>query len=150
VSELSLQLGDWSTLGAEAYALRRSVFVIEQSVPPELEQDEFDALSLHAVLRDEAGGVAAEVLATGRLLPDGHIGRVAVRADCRGRGLGQQLMRGLIEAARARGHAEVVLHAQCSAQGFYAALGFEVCSEVFMEAGIAHCAMRLRLAAQSA
>ncbi|GAB4058874.1 GNAT family N-acetyltransferase [Uliginosibacterium sediminicola] len=144
MSELSLQLGDWATLGAEAYALRRAVFVIEQGVPPELEQDEFDILSLHAVLRDEAG----TVLATGRLLPDGHIGRVAVRADCRGRGLGQQLMRGLIEAARARGHAEVVLHAQCSAEGFYAALGFEVCSEVFMEAGIAHCAMRYALQVQ--
>jgi predicted GNAT family N-acyltransferase len=137
---VSIRLGCWSDLGTEAYAIRHEVFVVGQGVPVELEHDENDATALHVLLID---GIP---IATGRLLPDGHIGRVAVLEAHRGQGHGRRLMQVLIEQARARGHAELILHAQTNAQAFYADLGFEQMGRVFMEAGIPHIGMRMRLA----
>ena len=78
-----IELGDWTTLGDAARIVRSEVFLQEQKVPVELEWDEMDAISLHAIARDAAG----QVCGTGRLLPDGHIGRMAEigRASCRER-----------------------------------------------------------------
>ncbi|MDB5887488.1 MAG: family N-acetyltransferase [Rhodocyclales bacterium] len=137
----ALRLGSWDELGEQAYRLRHSVFVEEQGVPVELEHDEHDATALHVLLLDDEG----MALATGRLLSDGHIGRVAVLAQQRGQGHGRRVMRALIEEAARRGHAFVILHAQTDAQAFYASLGFEPVGEVFMEAGIPHVGMRLKL-----
>jgi len=144
-----VRLGSWAELQALAAPLRTAVFVEEQRVPAELEWDEADALSVHAVLPD-ADGTAAAV---GRLLPvlaagpDAgfcHIGRMAVRRDLRGRGLGARVLDALIGQSRRRGDAGVLLHAQCSAQGFYAGRGFLARGDRFDEAGIAHIEMVLR------
>ncbi len=62
-------------------AVRRKVFIEEQRVPEALEWDDADAVSLHVL----AVGQDGEPLGTGRLLPDGHIGRMAVIAPWRGR-----------------------------------------------------------------
>lgn len=132
-----LELADWPAAQALVMPLRLAVFVVEQGVPAEMEMDEFDPLSLHAVLRNEAG----EVVATGRLLPDGHIGRMAVRRDARGRGLGRRVLLALLAQARAAGMARLVLHAQITAQGFYSGHGFVPEGPVFQEAGIAHVRM---------
>ena len=51
----------------------------------------------------------------------------------------------LVEAARARGDREVMLHAQSSAVGFYLRAGFAPQGAPFQEAGIAHQAMTLTL-----
>jgi predicted GNAT family N-acyltransferase len=66
---------------------------------------------------------------------------MAVRAEHRGQGLGRQVLLGLIEVARRRGDRLVLLHAQTSAQGFYAREGFVTQGEVFDEAGIEHIEM---------
>jgi predicted GNAT family N-acyltransferase len=79
------------------------------------------------------------------LLPDGHFGRWAVLKAWRGRGIGGLMLARLIEAARRRGHREVVLSAQVHAAGFYRAHGFVEAGEEYMEAGIAHRAMRRSL-----
>ena len=129
--------GSWEQLGAAARVIRHEVFVVEQQVPIELELDDFDALSLHALATD--GDVA---LGTGRLLPDGHIGRMAVRRQARGAGIGSLLLRALMRQARQRGDPAVVLHAQLSAVGFYRRHGYVAEGEVFMDAGIEHIAMR--------
>ena len=81
-------------------------------------------------------------VATGRLLPDGHIGRMAVLKASRGQGIGKALLRALVEAARRRGDREVALSAQVHAVGFYRAEGFQSEGPVYEEAGIAHQAMR--------
>ncbi|MDB5802205.1 MAG: putative acetyltransferase [Rhodocyclales bacterium] len=135
-----LRLGSWDELGAEAYSLRHAVFVLEQGVPVELEHDEHDATALHVLLFDDLGNV----LATGRLLADGHIGRVAVLAAHRHRGYGTRIMQALIAEAGRRGHTCLLIHAQTNAQGFYAALGFEPLGQIFMEAGIPHVGMQLK------
>jgi predicted GNAT family N-acyltransferase len=80
----ALRLADWDSLREHARAVRYAVFVVEQRVPVELEWDEMDAVSWHAVAYDAAGNP----IGTGRLLPDGHIGRMAVLKSSRGSGVG--------------------------------------------------------------
>jgi predicted GNAT family N-acyltransferase len=136
-----IELGEWSALRERAEAVRRRVFVDEQGVPEELELDGFDPTCLHALALD-AGG---DVLGTGRLLPDGHIGRMAVLALARGRGVGAALLQALVEQARARGDREVVLSAQMHAVDFYARYGFVAEGGVYVDAGIPHRLMRRAL-----
>ncbi|MCS6945945.1 MAG: GNAT family N-acetyltransferase [Sutterellaceae bacterium] len=140
-ADVRIELGDWPRLRAEAEQIRFEVFVREQKVPAEIEIDADDPRSLHALARD-AGGRA---VGTGRLLPDGRIGRMAVRAEARGHGVGSAILQALIEAARQRGVREVVLHAQQHAVAFYTRHGFVAEGEPFEEAGIAHQLMRRRL-----
>jgi predicted GNAT family N-acyltransferase len=130
-------VGDWSRLRDDASAIRHAVFVVEQKVPAEIELDEFDAVCVHAVAYDRNG----QLLGTGRLLPDGHIGRMAVHRHARGTGVGARLLQALVEAGRAAGHAKLVLNAQMHARGFYEGQGFVVEGEPFMEAGIPHVVM---------
>lgn len=133
--------GDWDSLREDAQKVRIEVFVIEQNVPVELEWDEGDEVSTHAVAYDEQ----AQPVATGRLLPDGHIGRMAVSQSLRGKGIGKQVLVALLEHARQDGHQELVLHAQTHAVPFYEQQGFIVEGEEFIEADMPHRLMRLRL-----
>jgi len=137
---MKLRSGRWSEARAHVLPLRIAVFVEEQGVPLEMEEDEDDPHSLHAWLADDDG----RVIATGRLLPDGHIGRMAVDSKCRGQGFGTLILNHLIDTARCRGLQRLVLHAQTSAQRFYDRLGFVPEGDVFMEAGIPHQLMSRR------
>jgi predicted GNAT family N-acyltransferase len=114
--------------------VRRIVFIDEQRVPENLEWDEVDPACVHAIAESAAGAA----IGCGRLLPDGHVGRMAVLAPWRGRGVGDALLTRLVEAARERGHARVILNAQVQAMPFYARHGFAPQGEAFEEAGIAH------------
>jgi len=131
-----ITLATWETLRDDALIIRREVFVAEQSGPAEDEPDALDPASLHAVAYHQGIPVG-----TGRLLPDGRIGRMAVRRQARGTGIGGQLLQALITQARALGHRSVALHAQLHACGFYAAHGFHRRGAPFMEAGIEHILM---------
>ena len=136
----TIELARWGAAKAEAQRIRFAVFVEEQGVPADIELDEWDAQSLHALAFH--GNLA---VGTGRLLPDGHIGRMAVLKEWRGRGVGAALLQRLIRAARERGDAQVVLSAQVHALGFYRAHGFISQGDVYEEAGIPHQEMRLAL-----
>ena len=131
----------WHAHRAELQAIRRAVFVEEQRVPEELEWDEIDAQCQH-VLAFSPDGIP---IGTGRLLPDGHIGRMAVLKGWRGRGVGCATLRFLIGLAREKSLGAVRLHAQTHALGFYARHGFTDIGDEFMEAGIPHRAMVLQL-----
>ena len=132
-----LRLANWAAARSRVMPLRLQVFVEEQGVPLEMEEDADDPVSLHAIAEDGDG----VVIGTGRLLPDGHIGRVAVAARLRGRGVGARILTALMAEAARRGQRRALLHAQVAAEGFYARLGFERTGDVFMEAGIAHTIM---------
>ena len=138
---VQLHLGAWRDLQTLASPLRTEVFVDEQKVPPEMEWDEDDDTALHCVAVNRMG----MALATGRLLQHApgvsRIGRMAVKRNMRGSALGRRVLQALMDAARARGDARVVLHAQCSAQAFYQRAGFAPHGSVFEEAGIAHIEM---------
>ena len=126
---------------AEVAALRTRVFVTEQGVPPEIEQDAADATAVHVLSRDGSG----RVVATGRLLVHGRtagIGRMAADAAVRGRGHGAAVLAELHREAVRRGVVEVELHAQLSARGFYERAGYAAVGEEYEEAGIAHITMR--------
>lgn len=134
---LRIELMSWEEARALAAPVRFAVFVEEQRVPPEIELDEMDPLSLHVLaFQDE------QAIGTARLLPDGHVGRMAVLEAWRGRGIGGRMLARLIDEARLRGHREVVLAAQVHAAGFYRAHGFVEQGEEYLEAGIAHRQMR--------
>ncbi|CAM4198579.1 GNAT family N-acetyltransferase [Bordetella tumbae] len=134
---IRIVLGTWDRLRDDAYLVRHEVFVVEQAVPVEVELDDDDSLSVHAV----AYGPDNVPVATGRLLPDGHIGRMAVRKSARGTGVGGQVLDALITQGHGDGHRMLLLHAQTHARGFYEAHGFTAEGEEFIEAGIAHVAM---------
>lgn len=133
-----ITLGDWPTQRADSENIRHEVFIIEQRVPVELEWDEMDASSLHAVATDETG----QAIGTARLLPDGHIGRMAVKLANRRTGVGSAMLAALMQEAEKRGHKAVMLSAQIQAQAFYERVGFVCESEEFMDAGIPHIHMR--------
>jgi predicted GNAT family N-acyltransferase len=132
-----LRIVDWPAAQALAMPVRTAVFVAEQGVPWELEHDEFDAVSRHALAW--CGG---DVVGTGRLLPDGHVGRMAVLAGHRGRGIGSAILRALLTEAHALGMHRIELHAQLAAVDFYRRHGFQAQDERFLEAGIVHVLMR--------
>lgn len=138
---VEVRTGDWNTLGRDAARLRTAVFVREQGIPADVEADALDASARHAVLYNRLG----QPVATGRLLQQapgvGRIGRMAVDRSVRGAQWGRVLLAALVEAARARGDAQVQLHAQCSAQGFYERAGFTVAGAPYEEAGLAHVLM---------
>lgn len=141
--------GRWSDLGADAGAVRAKVFIEEQGIPKEMEWDEDDNIAVHAVAYNRMG----MAVATGRLLQHapgvGRIGRMAVLRVLRGSSLGKDILLDLMAASRARGDTEVMLHAQTSAQGFYARLGFVPRGPVFDEVGIPHQEMFATLTAAS-
>ena len=82
---------------------------------------------------------------TGRMKPDGHIGRMAVLKDCRGQGIGSAILTALLDIARQQQWSEVYLHAQVAAIPFYVKHGFTANGEQFMDAGIPHQSMVRRL-----
>ena len=134
IVEFGVEAGSWNELASQARQVRDAVFVGEQKVPREIEWDEHDAVSRHVIARDSDGGA----IGTGRLLPDDHIGRMAVLADWRGKGVGRALLERLLEEARLQGHDHLALHAQTQASGFYRRFGFVEEGPEFMEAGIPH------------
>jgi predicted GNAT family N-acyltransferase len=141
VSEVAASVAgpaDWPGI----VALRTRVFVDEQGVPPEIEQD---AAAVHGVASDAAG----VVVATGRLLlrDDGTaaIGRMATDASARGRGYGAAVLGVLQDEARRLGAREVELHAQVTARAFYERAGYRAVGAEYDEAGIRHVTMRRSL-----
>lgn len=123
----------------EVVALRHDVFVVGQRVPLDIEQDGLDPDAWHVVAE-----LGPDIVGTLRVLPEGdtaHIGRVAVRADQRRRGLAARMMLAALDEARARGFARALLHSQSYIAELYEKLGFVVQGEPFEEAGIEHVTM---------
>lgn len=137
---VSVISASWEQFSQRLMKVRTAVFVDEQGVSPDLEHDSFDKTSFHILLSKDKLDIA-----TGRLLQDGHIGRVCVLKEFRGLGLGQMLMEALIQEAARRNMEQVVLSSQVHALAFYEKLGFEVVSDEYLEAGIPHKEMKLTL-----
>jgi predicted GNAT family N-acyltransferase len=129
-----------SDLGRLALNLRRRVFVDEQHVPIEIERDEYDAGATHVVAVAEGNvvGVARIVF-----LPEhAKIGRVAVEAAHRGRGIARAMMDFSMALIRARGESRVYLTSQLDKVGLYEKFGFVAFGEEYTEGGIPHRRMK--------
>ncbi len=136
-----VELTDWVRAQPIATPIRHAVFVEEQGVPVDLEIDALDPLSVHALAYDDAG----TAVGTGRLLPDGHIGRMAVVKGARQMGVGSALLTALMHEARRRGHEQAVLSAQTHAVSFYQRHGYAVVSDEYLDCDIPHDDMRCEL-----
>ena len=140
VSDIIIKLVETEEDMEAAVGIRFRVFVDEQSVPPEIELDEYDALATHAIALLD--GLA---IGTGRAIVEGgsaRIGRMAVDRPHRRGGVGGLILRFLEDEAKAQGATEIVLHAQDYVKAFYASHGYTEHGETFMEAGILHVEMR--------
>lgn len=140
---VTVSVCDWNDPAQQAAlrTVRGEVFQREQGVPEEMEWDDLDAVAVHVLARDTFGNA----IGCGRLLPDGHIGRVAVLRHWRGKGVGTEIMQVLIAVARERSHDQLHLNAQTQAVPFYERLGFRAEGEEFLDAGIPHRHMHRRL-----
>jgi predicted GNAT family N-acyltransferase len=140
---------------AACFMLRMLVFVEEQNVPPEEELDAYDVTALHFLARVTSGlpDDPTGVIGTARLVEKGEgigkVGRVAIAAEQRGKGVGAQLMRFIEQIAHERGFSHLVLDAQVDAIPFYEKLGYIAEGDIFLDAGIEHRTMSKSLAPRS-
>ena len=145
LASYTVETGTWADLGRDAAQVREEVFVHEQNIPLDMEWDSADQTALHAVAFNGLG----QAVGTARLLANtettAKVGRMAVKRALRGLGIGQDLLQVLLGSAKQRGQLEVVLHAQCSALGFYERAGFMQRGETFDEVDIPHIEMFMAL-----
>lgn len=132
---------DWAAHAPAISSIRRQVFVVQQHVAEYEEWDAADLNAVHVLALDEK----RDAVGTGRLDGSGKVGRVAVLSAHRGCGVGAGIMLTLLDAARANGTLRPYLNAQVQAERFYRALGFAPVGATFMEAGISHVRMELKL-----
>jgi predicted GNAT family N-acyltransferase len=128
---------EWSSNRERLQQIRQNVFTDEQQVPRELDLDGLDDDAIHFIALNEAG----QALGTARLLATGQIGRMAVLAEQRRRGIGRKLLEAAVAEATNVGLARVFLHAQRHAEDFYRKSGFLPVGPEFLEAGIPHIEM---------
>lgn len=142
MTEFTVREVEWADAQQAIREIREAVFVHEQGVPLELEWDGLDAQCVQLLAVDAAG----TPIGTARMLPGGHIGRMSVLKPWRRRGVGSAMLGKLLAVARARHIERVVLNAQTRVVDFYAAHGFAVEGDEFLEAGIPHLCMSRQLA----
>lgn len=140
-SKFAVRIAQWSRDRDALQQIRKQVFVLEQHVPEHLEWDELDDRCTH-VLAETTDGVA---VGTARMLPDGHIGRMAVLQPWRHCGIGRTMLKTLIQQALCSGLDSVNLNAQTTAIVFYEKAGFTSYGDEFLDAGIPHRRMRRQL-----
>ena len=135
---IRVETGGWTALGANVGTLITDVFTHEQGIALELVNNAADFAAIHAV----AYNGLRQAVATGRLTRRDNsvsqIGRLAVCRTLRGSGVGTQVLQALVAIARQRGDAEVMLHAQRSAERFYQRAGFKSRGVYFEESGLPH------------
>lgn len=134
---VTVRTADWACDQEAIRAVRQAVFVVEQGIPATLEWDGTDGSCVH-VLACTPAGLA---VATGRLAPEGRIGRMAVLPAWRCQGVGRAVLACLLRLAASRGLSDVFLHAQRDAAGFYSRQGFRQNGAPFVVAGIEHVRM---------
>ena len=117
----------------EIRSIRNNVFTIEQQIDEDVDFDGQDCDAVHVLVSYQGRHVG-----TGRMLADGHIGRLAVLKEFRGQGLGAKAVRALVKEAKSRGMDRVYLGFQTHAIGFYEKLGFSAYGEPYVEANIEH------------
>jgi predicted GNAT family N-acyltransferase len=137
---IDIQVVDWHQKQDILKSIRKSVFIVEQHVPKDLEWDGQDDDCTHFL-----ASVNATPVATARLTEKGQIGRMAVLREYRGTGIGSRLLAAVIEQARQSGFKQVFLHAQVNVIGFYEKSGFSAEGDIFIDAGIEHRTMRLSI-----
>jgi predicted GNAT family N-acyltransferase len=137
----TVSLVSWHDAEPLLRSVRESVFIKEQGVPAEMEWDHFDHGCRHAL----ALSLRGEAIGCGRILTNGHIGRIAVLPRWRKQKVGTAIMEALLDYARAHDFREVDVDAQTYAVPFYRSFGFVEHGEEFLDAGLPHIKMTLKI-----
>ncbi len=124
----------------EIISIRTQVFVEEQGIDSAIDFDGLDDTAIHVLV--VSNGIS---VGTGRILDDGHIGRIAVLKSARNQSVGATVLKALVNEASKQGYKRVYLGSQMHATVFYKKLGFNICGEVFMDAGLEHIEMEMFL-----
>ena len=134
---MEIVIRPWQQAFQEAFQIRKRVFIEEQGVPEEMELDEFDPISQHALAY-----VDTLCVGTARLVNinshQAQIGRMAVLSPYRKQGIGRALLTRFICLAKEAGTQILTLHAQLDAIPFYEKFGFITEGPIYDEAGIPH------------
>jgi len=139
-TNIELQLLDWANAKPLAKPIRTMVFIQEQQVAESEEWDNEDKSATHLVVIKEG-----KTIATARLTKKGKIGRMAVLKAYRKLGIGSMMLVKLIDLATQQGQQQIYLWSQTHAQGFYKKHGFITQGDEFLDAGIPHIEMHLKI-----
>ena len=137
---INARIVDYDEYFDQIRSVRDDVFSIEQGVPQDIEVDGLDSTAIHSIVFDEDIEIG-----TGRMLSDGHIGRIAVKKQYRGKGIGKMIVQSLIDEAINMQFPEVWLSSQYYAKGFYEKIGFIEIDGIYQEANIDHIKMKKKL-----
>ena len=140
-NNLKVEIVKWIDGHAQLKNIREKVFIQEQKVTPELEWDGMDEKAIHfLVFKDEkAIGCARAIVIKSRM----QLGRMAVLKEYRGQGAGSTLIEKAIVTAKLKQLSGIHISAQCNAINFYVKFGFEVMSDIYLDAEIQHRDMTL-------
>ena len=133
MAQVRIEQSDYVKQRDAIYAIRETVFIVEQAVPAEIEIDEHDPVARHVL-----AFVDGQAVGTGRITSDGRIGRMAVLAAFRGLGVGRAILHALIDIGITEDAPRLFLSAQCHAIPFYEKAGFVAEGPIYEEAGIDH------------
>jgi predicted GNAT family N-acyltransferase len=142
-NNLKVEIVKWIDSHTQLKNIREKVFIQEQKVTPELEWDGIDEKAIHfLVFKDEeAIGCARAIVIKSQM----QLGRMAVLKEYRGQGVGSALIEKAIVTAKLKQLTSIHISAQCYAIDFYVKFGFEVISDIYLDAEIPHRDMTLEL-----
>ena len=124
---------DWENEQHKLRKLREKVFVCQWRIPEEYEFDHQDNIAFHVLVVNEHN----QAVATGRITPNGEIGRIAVEPEFRGPDVYQTLFAALLNIARQHGIQDVLVQCELEGVNYYQQQGFQPVGSVFMDAGVA-------------
>ena len=140
-NNLKVEIVKWIDGYVPLSMIREKVFIEEQKVTPQLEWDGRDEEAIHflAYQDEKAIGCARAFVIENHM----QLGRMAVLKEYRNNGIGSFLIEKAITTAKLNQLSKISISAQCHAINFYKKFGFEVTSEIYLDAGISHQDMEL-------
>ena len=140
-NNLKIEIVKWIDGPSQLKNIREKVFIQEQKVTPQLEWDGMDEKAIHfLVFNDKAAiGCARAIVIKDHM----QLGRMAVLKEYRGQGIGGALIEKAMTIAKLNQLSAIYISAQCHAIDFYKKFGFEVTSDIYLDAEIPHRDMTL-------
>ena len=140
-NNLKIEIVQWIDGLSQLKNIREKVFIQEQKVTPQLEWDGMDEKAIHfLVFNDKAAiGCARAIVIKDHM----QLGRMAVLKEYRGQGIGSALLEKAMTIAKLNQLSAIYISAQCHAIDFYKKFGFEVKSDIYLDAEIPHRDMTL-------
>ena len=140
-NNLKIEIVKWIDSLSQLKNIREKVFIQEQKVTPQLEWDGMDEKAIHfLVFNDKAAiGCARAIVIKDHM----QLGRMAVLKEYRGQGIGSALIEKAMTTAKLNQLSAIYISAQCHAIDFYKKFGFEVTSDIYLDAEIPHRDMTL-------